>query len=310
MNPGTGRGHPAARSPAAVGLHLPCRRERIEGPLHGACAGAQRKRQRRARPRLAVGEERDYCRMLVFDGRCEHDNFAGLTRRQRKPSGRRAHVSRAIEPRPEAARFQPATVRDAIRLRALPGMPALRARLSTDLRAKLQRAHVQARTTLDALRARPPCPGCGQHDGTRPRRVTRTVAAASTSSIRRSRSCPCAIRRAAGVWRARNALSTSASQCRDSCLVRGALGPGERSARHLAPNPSHRNPRNHQFVGGSQSGRERGRIKPGERTLGLVETPDQEKTADRKMPRVPGVDPVAVLFERRTRRVERLRRPA
>ena len=48
----------------------------------------------------------------------------------------------------------------------------------------------------------------------------------------------------------------------------------------------------------------------GERTLGLVDAPDQEEAPDLEIPRVRGVDPVAVRFERRPRRVERLRRPA
>src|SRR4051812_5275036 len=88
-------------------MHLPCCRERIEGPLYCACAGAQRKRQRRARPRLAVGEERDYLRMLVFDRWCEHDNFAGLTRRQREPSGRRANARERSNLGPKPPDFHP-----------------------------------------------------------------------------------------------------------------------------------------------------------------------------------------------------------
>ena len=99
-------------------------------------------------------------------------------------------------------------------------------------------------------------------------------------------------------------------QCRDAGLARGTLGPSERSARHLGPKASHGDPRNDQLVGGPRRGREGRRIEPGERMLGLVETPDQEKAPDLEMPRMRGVHPVAVLFERRPRRVERLRRPA
>jgi hypothetical protein len=44
--------------------------------------------------------------------------------------------------------------------------------------------------------------------------------------------------------------------------------------------------------------------------LGLVEAPDQEQAPDLKILRMRGVHPVAVLFERRARRVERFRRPA
>ena len=48
----------------------------------------------------------------------------------------------------------------------------------------------------------------------------------------------------------------------------------------------------------------------GERTLGFVEAPDQEEAPDLEIPRMRGVHPVAVLFERCPRCVERLRRPA
>src|SRR4029453_13221717 len=44
--------------------------------------------------------------------------------------------------------------------------------------------------------------------------------------------------------------------------------------------------------------------------LGLVEAPHQEKAPYFEMSRVRGIHPVAVRFERRPRRVERLRRPA
>ena len=44
--------------------------------------------------------------------------------------------------------------------------------------------------------------------------------------------------------------------------------------------------------------------------LGLVEAADQEQAPDLEIARVRGIDAVAVRFERRPRRVERLRRPA
>ncbi len=57
-------------------------------------------------------------------------------------------------------------------------------------------------------------------------------------------------------------------------------------------------------------GRGRGGVELGEHTLGLVEVPDKEEAPDLEIPRMRGVDPVAVLFERRPRCVKRLRRPA
>jgi hypothetical protein len=44
--------------------------------------------------------------------------------------------------------------------------------------------------------------------------------------------------------------------------------------------------------------------------LGLVEAADQEQAPDLEMPRMRGIHPIAMRFERRPRRVERLRRPA
>ena len=93
-------------------------------------------------------------------------------------------------------------------------------------------------------------------------------------------------------------------------MVRCALGPSERSARRLRPEASNRDPRDHQLVGGSRRGRERRGVDLGERTLGFVDAPDQEEAPDLEIPRVRGVYPVGVGFERRPRRVERLRRPA
>ena len=93
-------------------------------------------------------------------------------------------------------------------------------------------------------------------------------------------------------------------------MARRAFRPSERSARHLRSEPPHRDPRDHQLVGGPQCGRERRRVEIGERTLRCPDAPDQEEAPGLEIPRMRGVYPVAVLFERRPRRVERLRRPA
>ena len=57
-------------------------------------------------------------------------------------------------------------------------------------------------------------------------------------------------------------------------------------------------------------GREGRRVELGEHALRLVEAPDQEEAPDLEMPRMRGIHAVAVRFERRPRRIERLRRPA
>ena len=110
--------------------------------------------------------------------------------------------------------------------------------------------------------------------------------------------------------RTRDALSTSAVSAGMPACARGALGPSERRARRLRPQAPHRDPRDHQLVGGPRRGREGRGVELGEHALGLVEAPDQEQAPDLEIPRMRGIDPVAVRFERRPRRVERLRRPA
>ena len=63
-------------------------------------------------------------------------------------------------------------------------------------------------------------------------------------------------------------------------------------------------------MGGPRRGREGRGIKCAEPELGLVEAPDQQQSPDLEMARVRGVRPVAVLFEGRSRCVERHGGPA
>jgi len=93
-------------------------------------------------------------------------------------------------------------------------------------------------------------------------------------------------------------------------VTRRPLGPGERGARGLRLEPSQRDARDDELVGRPQRGRERRGIEPGKRALGLVEAPEQQEAPQREISRMPGVDPVAVRFERRSRRLELLGRPA
>src|SRR5207237_7483247 len=96
---------------------------------------------------------------------------------------------------------------------------------------------------------------------------------------------------------------------RDTGLARGALGPSECRALWLGPQASHRDSRNDQLVSRSRGGREGRGVEFGKPALGLVEAPDQEQAADLEIARMRGVYLVAVRFERRPRRVERLRGP-
>ena len=93
-------------------------------------------------------------------------------------------------------------------------------------------------------------------------------------------------------------------------MPRRALRPSQRGARRLCPEAPQHDPGDHQLVNDSRRGREGRGVELGERTLGLVDPPDQEEAADLEIPRMRGVRPVAVLFERRPGRVECLRGPA
>jgi hypothetical protein len=98
-------------------------------------------------------------------------------------------------------------------------------------------------------------------------------------------------------------------QSRYTCLARGALGSGERSARLLRLEASHRDPRDNQLVGSSRRGRERRGVELGELALGLVEAPDQEEVSNLEILRKGGVRSVTLLFECRARCLERFRGP-
>ena len=76
-------------------------------------------------------------------------------------------------------------------------------------------------------------------------------------------------------------------------VTRASAGSASGSARRLRPQPSHRDPRNGQFVhaGGG------GGVERGEQTLGLVEAPDEAEAPGIEMARKRHVRPVAVRFD-------------
>ena len=313
VNPGTRRRHPAARASAAERLHLARRRERIERPLHGALARAQRQRQRRARPRLAVGEEGEH------RARAPRLRPAAPARRPRgrgaassaKPSLRRADAGKRPQQRAQPSDFdaQPRA------MRFVGVLPAERARdehvprhIAGPRFAERAREREQHRSRRERDHA---CRACA-HDVTagvddeRLRRqqrfdvleqerpllaAARSVAPPACSACamrsRLPRSAPEYVRRArhARLERARRAPPSS------GCAA-------SRCPRRRAREPS-----------AARAGKRR-RIELGERALGFVEPSDQQQAPDVEIPRMRRVHAIAVRFERRPRRVERLRRPA
>ena len=164
-------GQPAARPAAPEGLHLACRRQRIERPLHGALAGAERQRQGRARPGFAVGEEGQHRRMLLLDRPRQHDDLARAARHQRKAlRWSRSRRPAAAAP-PAAARSRPAAARDAIRRRAVPRKARA---MSVPRGTSAGHASPSARASANStgrLASETTCRRCARHGGRHRRRA-------------------------------------------------------------------------------------------------------------------------------------------
>jgi hypothetical protein len=99
-------------------------------------------------------------------------------------------------------------------------------------------------------------------------------------------------------------------QRRDAGSLCGAHGTSEGCSRCFRLNAPYSDSRNYEFVGSPPRGREGRGVEFCKHPLCLLQAPDQEEASDLEMQRVRGVQPVAVLFERHPRCVERLRRPA
>src|SRR5216117_2102100 len=247
--------------------------------------------------------------MLLVDGRREHDDLACAARRQRKPSFRRAHAGQRPKHGAEPPDFdaQP---------RAMRFIGALRSECPRNERVP---RHVSgprfAQRAGKREQHRTPCErdhrACVTHDMTarvhdesvRPQQRFDLIEQEESLLTTRNQARRRRVQDKGCAFDLRG-------QRRDACLACRARGPSDRSARRLRTEASHRDPRNRQLVGGPRRGRQGRGVERGERTLGLVEAPDQEEAPDLEVPRIRGVHPVAVRFERRPRRVERLRWPA
>ena len=96
----------------------------------------------------------------------------------------------------------------------------------------------------------------------------------------------------------------------DRGVTDGTPSSRERGTCLLRPDAPHGDPRYCQLVNGARRRREGRGIDLPERSLRLVDAPDQEEPAHREIARMRRVDPVAVLLERRPGGVERTLRPA
>ena len=197
-------------------------------------------------------------------GTARNPRFVALT----PASGRSIRRSRPIfDPQPRAMRFV-GELRAETRARA--ARPAARPR------ATPRPARVRARTTPDALRARPRCARRARHGGTHPRRTPSTPAALRPPRAGEVRSSPRAISRAAGVPKTAQRAFDFRRQRRDAGLARGARRPGRAQPR-AAPVRRRRMaiPATTSSWTALDAGGRTVRVERGERMLGLIEPPDQ-----------------------------------
>ena len=248
--------------------------------------------------------------MLLFDGRRQHDDLACAARRQCKASLRRAHVRQRPKLHAKPPDFDPQPCAMRIHRRASPGRRERRACPSARLRARLRPARVQARTIPGASRARPPCLRPARHGGTRPRRAPLTPAA-----LRPPRAGGAAPRHARSG--APRACPGRGMRFRPPPSARGCP-PRARPAR---PERAQRAPPSSEGAGSrfrqppargrpsTRAGAAWGRARRAMRSASS-RRPIRSRRRTSRLPRMRGIQAVAVRFERRPRCVERLRRPA
>ena len=248
--------------------------------------------------------------MLLFDRPRQHDDLACAARRQRKPSLRRAHVGQRPKHRAKPPDLRRATARDAIRRRASLRMRARRACPSARRPATLRPARARARTAPDASRARPPCARHARHDGTRPRRTPSTPA-----TLRPPRAGAVAPRPSQSG--APRACSGRGMRFRPPPSAQGyrRRAPRARPERARRAPPSSggaasRSPRPTSSwavlnAGGKGAGSSSASVRSAS-----SRRPIRSRRRTSRYRACAALTPVAVRFERRPRRVERLRRPA
>jgi len=246
--------------------------------------------------------------VFLFDRPRQHDDLLPATRHQRKALLRRAHTGQRAQLGTKAPDFDAQS-------RAM--------RCIGELRPEGPREERTPRDVSGPRLAKRSCEG--EQDGTpgerdhrvcvthgmaarvhdeRPRRQQRRDVIEQEQALLAAHNQP----RRRRVQRAGCALDLR-RECGDGGVVRGTRGPGQRSARRFRPEASHRDPRNNQLVGGPRRGRKGFGIESRERMLGIVESPDQQKTADLETARMRGVHPITVRVERRARCIERFYGP-
>ena len=191
--PGAGGAVQRRARPRPIACALPSARQRLERALRGARAGAERQRQRRARPGFAVGQQRQHVGMRVVARRRERDDLAAAARlrarNRRSVASIPATAASALRRRPISTRSRARCDSSACRARNARAA----ARRASRRRATLRPARGTARTAPGASRAKSSCRRSARRGGRRRRPAPSTPAAprlrrAAAAARRRARS--------------------------------------------------------------------------------------------------------------------------
>ena len=300
---GSGRGPSARTWPAA------------SSATRARCAvrwlDPERQRERRGRPGLAVGEQRQDRGVGALDRRREQPDLdrpaprgasvkppavarisaSGRSSRRRRPSStrRRARWDAFVRRAPNARSIRSSRA-------ASPGHASARPRSSANSTGR--RASRTSRSPVRAARRQPSTTRSGE------------ASTASTSArVSEPRLGPRATRRAAGRTSARAACSTSARSAADARPRRRLAGPRQGGVRRRGPSPAQRDLEADQRGDGREPGGPGVERERGARALRLVDPSEQQEAPDLQQPRVGRVLAIAVRGERAQRLGQRPRRP-
>jgi len=258
---------------------------------------------------LAVGEQSEHPGMISFDGRHHHGDRVRSMRLQREAPLRRVQPRQwreyLAEPpdlhaQPHAMRFIGLPRSKGAREERFPRHvfgPRLRQRANKREQywAAGERNHGRPGAHDVAAGVDNECVRCQQR--------LNLFEPKQSLSVARDQSC------GGRLERVRRAVDLG-HQCGNPRLARGARGLIERGSGRLRTNTPHRYASSDQAVSGPRRRRQRIGIKPLERTLGLIKLSDQKKLPGLEIPGMSGVRAVAMRFEYRPRRAERLYGPA
>ena len=290
-------------------LHLAAALQCVERTLNRALARSERHREAGAGPAFAIGEHGEHVRMRVLDRLCQHDDFVGPARREREASLRGAdggerpkHPAKPadFDSKPRAMRLVGVSRSERAREQRVARHVA-RPRFGEDAREREQHRppHERDHGVVGAHDT------AARVDDERRRREQRFDVVQHQHAFVAARDQPCGGR----VQHAHRLLHLR-GQRRNAGVARGACRAAERQPRFLHPDAANCDGCGDEMVRRAQRRRLHRRVECSQRTPGVVQVADEERTPGLQVARMRGIHAIAVGFERLSRGGERLDGPA